>query len=123
MSGVLESQDTEMCRPFINALFQRNWSDKQQNEKYMTEIKAEKKETVDQILKAYMITPRIQNDIYVPVNKVESKQIVDGYIETNDKYAIRCRDEMLTLMKQGHELQKKLKELRELKGDLFELKR
>lgn len=124
MTEVSESKDAEMRRPlFINTLFQENWSAKQQNQKNTTETEAEETEIVDQMQKAKITTPTIYYNVYVSVNKVELKQIVDGYIETHDKYIIRCRDEMLILMKQGHEHEKKWTELKELEGELLELKR
>lgn len=83
----------------------------------------EQEETIDQIPKAKMTAPEIYYNVYVPVKKTELKQIVEGYIEMHDQYAIQCRTEMLNLMKEAHKLMKKLTELKEAKGMLLELQR
>lgn len=63
----------------------------------------------------------IYYSVYVPVNKVELEQIVNGHVGTCDRYDIRYRSEMLSLAKEGHELENNvyfclLTELKEAKG-------
>lgn len=65
----------------------------------------------------------IYYSVYVPVNKVELEQIVNGHVETCDRHDIRYRSEMLSLTKEGHKLDKKLTELKEAKGVPLKLKK
>lgn len=122
----MEYQNCRMprCADCSLILFQGNWSVKRQNQKNETETEVEEQEeTIEQIPKTKMAAPEIYYNIYVPVKKTELKQIVEGYIEMHDQYAIQCRTEMLNLMKEAHKLMKKLTELKEAKGMLLELQR
>lgn len=122
----MEHQNRRMprCADCSLILFQGNWSVKRQSKKNEPETEVEEQEeTTDQIPKAKIITPDIYYNVYVPVKKTELKEIVEGYIEMHDQYAIQCRTEMLSLMKEAQKLTKKLIELKEAKDMLLELQR